>query len=118
MTVTPAELAATLIKRQRELREAEESRAEQLKALVIEQIEEARRRGLIQRAWLIGSLAWGTHGAGSDVDVVVEGLDPERAGQLWATLVDRLDCEVDLLRIEELSEDFARRVRTEGLPLS
>ena len=117
MAVTPEEAVATFIRRQREPREAEEQRARQLKGALSELVREALAKGLFRRAWLIGSLAWGNHGTGSDVDVVVEGLDPEQFGQLWATLVMRLDSAVDLIRLEDLGASFAKRVLAEGRPL-
>ncbi len=117
MTVTPAELADTLVQRFRAEREAAEARAEEIRRLVSEWARVARSAGLIRNAWLIGSLAWGTFGARSDVDIVVEGLPEDREAEVWAELVERLRAEVDLLTIESLPESFARRVRERGLVL-
>lgn len=74
----------------------------------------ALQEGLVRRAWLIGSLAKGTWGARSDVDVVVEGLESTRAGRVWDELSKRLGCDVDLLELERLPPDFAQRVLREG----
>lgn len=116
MTVHPSQLAAELVRREARRREGEARRAEELRQAVRAWASEHLGRGDFGNAWLIGSLAWGTHGAGSDVDIVVEGLSGE-PGALWAELVRRLDCEVDLVRLEELPADFAARVLTEGLRL-
>jgi len=69
------------------------------------------------RAWLIGSLAHGTFGAASDVDLVVAGLEPEAAASLGLALADRLAARVDLLRLEELRPSFRDRVLAEGMPI-
>jgi predicted nucleotidyltransferase len=116
-TPTPADLAETLLRREREARIERERRARILRAEVSLFARQARATGRIRSAWLIGSLAWGEHGAGSDVDVVVEGLAPEDLGLLWGELTERLGCKVDLLRIEDLVPSFADRVRSEGVVL-
>lgn len=66
------------------------------------------------RAWLIGSLAWGGFGERSDVDVVLEGATDEEATGLDLALALELRIPADVLRIEELDESFAARVRREG----
>ncbi len=75
------------------------------------------REGLMAKAWLIGSLATGTFGPGSDVDIVVGGSQPSDYGTLWNRFSDALGMEVDLLRFEELPESFRDRVSSEGLAL-
>ena len=116
MTVRPEDLAHTLVARQRARREAARARAAELRQLVEDEVRAILGQGLARRAWLIGSLARGAHGARSDVDVVVEGASPEQVGALWARLVELLGAEVDLLRLEDLSESFRRRVLAEGVP--
>jgi len=67
-----------------------------------------------RRAWVIGSLGTDRFGAGSDADVVVEGLDVAAWGPTWATLQAAVDVPLDLLRIEDLDPAFAEVVRGEG----
>ena len=117
MGVTPQDLARTLIRRRTEQRARAEARAELLRGGVREAMARLVAEGAISRAWLIGSLAWGEHGVGSDVDVVVEGLDPSAAPLIWDRLSGELGARVDLLRIESLEREFAARVRAEGVPL-
>ncbi|MBI3186099.1 MAG: nucleotidyltransferase domain-containing protein [Myxococcales bacterium] len=117
MAVTAAEMARALVERQRRKREAHAHRAAELRARLADWAASAVRAGIIRRAWLIGSLAWGSHGEGSDVDLVVEGLGVERETQTWVELCDLVQGSVDLLRIEELPESFARRAQAEGVPL-
>lgn len=118
MTVTSADLARTLVERRRAAALRTSRRAGELRVALAETLATARERGIIDRAWLIGSLARGAYGPGSDVDVVVEGLALEDSGALWGELVERLRTDrVDLLRLEELPETFRRRVLEEGEPL-
>lgn len=115
--VTPAQLADTLIRHFRTEREAHEARAIQLRRDLGEWARAGKEAGLLRHAWVIGTLAWGGWGVGSDVDVVVEGLEPGRDAGLWTELTSRTQCAVDLLEIETLPEGFARRVRDRGLVL-
>ncbi|MBI3184731.1 MAG: nucleotidyltransferase domain-containing protein [Myxococcales bacterium] len=118
MGVSPAQLADLLVGRARVERERFEARATRLRELVEAWATRARSEGLIHRAWLIGTLAWGEFGAASDVDLVVEGLAPDQEGRIWAELVSELCCEVDLLSIESLPESFRRRVLEQGVELA
>ena len=117
MAVRPEELAATLVARYRARQAEHASRAERLR----ETLGPALRAELAGRwpcrAWLIGSLAHGSFGAASDVDLVVEGVPAEAAPALWLALEERLDAPVDLLRLEELAPSFRARVLGEGIPI-
>ena len=117
MGVTPQDLARTLIRRRADQRARAQARADLLRRRVREAMAQLLAEGAISRAWLIGSLAWGEHGAGSDVDLVVEGLDPREAPMIWDRLSGELVARVDLLRMESLEREFAARVRAEGVPL-
>ncbi len=117
MVTTPDQMAATLLGRHRRALEESRARAVAVRSAVERVISERGRAGEVRRAWLIGSLAHGTFGAGSDVDVVVEGLDPQQVGALYGALVDASRTEVDLLRLEELPPAFAARVLAEGVLL-
>lgn len=117
MRVRPEELAALLVARRRAAEDAHRRRAAALRRALDEVLAEAASDGAIRRAWLIGSLARGAFGAGSDVDVVVEGLAADRIGTLWGQLSERLGAHVDLLRLEDLPIDFRQRVVDEGTRL-
>lgn len=119
MSVSPGELASTLIRRHRVALDQQRASRDALERAFgpawARACQEARVRPL--RAWLIGSLAWGGFGAGSDVDVVAEGLTPEQEVALWSALQGALAHAVDLLRFEDLDAAFQARVRDEGRPL-
>lgn len=66
------------------------------------------------RFWLIGSLRHGNLGPHSDVDLVVEGLEPAQERRLWSDLSSRLEVSVDLLRFEDLPDSFQERILREG----
>lgn len=89
-------------------------------ATVVRERAERVVRGLLRpgvHAWLIGSLAWGGFGERSDVDVVLEGATDREATDLDVALARELRVPADVLRIEELGEPFAERVRREGVPI-
>ena len=113
MAVGPADLAATLIARRRTARERDQVRAEEIRQRLREAARALRAAGAIDSAWLIGSLAWGAFGVRSDADVVVRG-----GGSSLATIAERLgvgtDVEVDVLRLEDLSESFGARAARRG----
>ncbi len=117
MVTTPEQLAATLNARHRGALAEQHARAVLLRARVQEEILDAGRAGVLRRAWLIGSLAQGTFGAGSDVDVVCEGLQANDVGALYGRLVAALRIEVDILRLEDLRPAFRDRVLDEGVLL-
>ncbi|MBA2321978.1 MAG: nucleotidyltransferase domain-containing protein, partial [Deltaproteobacteria bacterium] len=66
---------------------------------------------------LIGSLVWGRFGERSDADVVVRGLAPSAHGATWAALEARVGVAVDLLRFEDLPDDFGSRVLEQGVEI-
>jgi predicted nucleotidyltransferase len=115
MPVTPESAAASLTRREALERVQREQRAASLRD---------RARAIVRhhlpagaRAWLIGSLAWGGFGEGSDVDVVVEQVPAQDAARLEVALVRALRIDADVLHLEELPEPFRERVRREGVPL-
>jgi len=73
----------------------------------------------VSRVWLIGSLARGKFGPHSDVDLVVEGLDPELYLRALGRLL-RLDPQisVDLIPLEEADPSFRLLIERERMPLS
>ena len=117
MTVTPGDLARTLVRRHARARQEARSRAEELRGVLLREVREELAGGRLRRAWLVGSLAWGGFDLASDVDLVVEGLAEEDAATLWDRLCNELGARVDLLRLESLPPSFARRVLDQGEPL-
>lgn len=111
---TPRELAAALVRRHKQALDDERARASEVRSGLEKVICQEGQKGRFSRAFLIGSLARGDFGASSDVDVVVEGLDPNEVGPLYGRLVEALGTEVDLLRLEELPPAFKQRVEEEG----
>jgi predicted nucleotidyltransferase len=114
MTVRPQDLASTLVARRRSEFCRWEAEAERRHRAVRDAVRTLFQDGAIRRAWLIGSLAWGRPGAGSDVDLVVEGLDAMSQARAWAELQSSLRTPVDLLRLEDLPAAFRARVLEEG----
>jgi predicted nucleotidyltransferase len=114
MSVSPADLAYTLLRRAAAQREADDqARANALDA-VTNTLHALRSRLHFGRVWLIGSLAWGGFGLRSDIDVVVEGTT-ERVLFAIAEEVGRSSGRlVDGLALETLPESFAARVLAEG----
>jgi predicted nucleotidyltransferase len=62
-------------------------------------------------AWLVGSFGRGTPDAGSDVDIIVRGLEPRRRPDLWWKLCSFFGREVDI------AEPEARHRRRKGVRL-
>jgi uncharacterized protein len=117
MSVRPEELAAALVARNREQRATQARRADGIRAALSPALREALAGRVGYRAWLMGSLAHGTFGAGSDVDIVVDGVTAEESTALWVALGERLDAPVDLLRLDDLPPSFRARVLAEGIPI-
>lgn len=117
MATTPADLAATLTRRHKRAHDGARARAVLVREAVDKVVEEQGRAGRFRRAFLVGSLAHGTFGAGSDVDIVVEGLSPDNLGLVYDALVGATRTEVDVLRLEELPLAFRARVEAEGIVL-
>lgn len=117
MSVTPEDLARTLLARERSRREHNARRAEQLRRALSSWAAAAKASGLVGRAWMLGSLARGDWGDASDVDIAVEGLAPNCEASTWSGLEALLSSSVDLLRVESLPRPFAERIRAEGIEL-
>ena len=117
MPVRPEELASTLVARRRRERADTAQRASTARAQARIIARALREEGLVECAWLIGSLAWGEPGARSDVDVVLRGCAVSAVSAAWRRLGDALDLPVDVLRFEELTPSFQRRVLDEGIRL-
>jgi len=72
----------------------------------------------VRRVWLIGSLARGEFVAGSDIDLVAEGIPPARLFTACARLqAAAQDIDVDLAPLEDLRPRARRALAREGIEL-
>jgi predicted nucleotidyltransferase len=117
MEPSPAALADLMIERARRDLEARGRTVTELRAAVSQVLGEVLAAGTARRAWLIGSLASGDFGEGSDIDVVTEGLPRDGEYAVRRALEDATRRQVDLLRLEELPESFREAVLRDGVPL-
>jgi predicted nucleotidyltransferase len=117
MTHRPEDLAATLIRRARQRRKSDEDRLSLAREAAVRVLQTLIAARAVDRAWLIGSAAWGGVHERSDLDIVVEGMPRERSGALWDQLSEACGLDVDLLRLEELEPRFRERVLSEGIPV-
>ena len=72
----------------------------------------------VKRILLIGSVNTNWFSERSDVDIVVEGLDPSRTHTAERRLLEIVSAPVDLLLMEELDESFRDAIEEEGHPIS
>lgn len=68
--------------------------------------------------WLFGSLVWGEAHAGSDVDLLAEGLALENWSRAVAIVEQNVSAPVDLLRVEEALPGLVERVHSQGRRLA
>ena len=117
MAVSPQEAAATFLQREVAARQKREADGRALRGQVDAWAKAARERGDFERAWLIGSVAWGEVWETSDVDLVVEAMAPGKEGALWADACRVFHRSVDLLELRSLPQAFQTRVLQEGILL-
>ncbi len=68
-----------------------------------------------KRVWLFGSLAaLRTFRRNSDIDLAVEGLDPQELFRAIGRAIQMSDFSVDITPMEELPQESQDRIRTEG----
>lgn len=115
MSVTPAELAATLLRRAAARRVEDADDEERCRREVLTLLPALRRELGFRRAWLIGTLAWGGFGVRSDIDVVLEALDAEVAHVVAERLGHATGREVDVLVFDTLPPSFKDRIVKDGL---
>jgi predicted nucleotidyltransferase len=115
MSVTPSELAATLLRRAAARRLADASDEERCRAEVLRLIPALRRELGFRRAWLIGTLAWGGFGVRSDIDVVLEGADAKVVRAVAERLGEATGREVDVLVLDTVPASFKERIVKDGL---
>lgn len=107
--------ARTFVARVRRELEETAKRAEELRRKAREAAPGLRRLGA-SSVWLFGSLAWGEPHAGSDVDLLVEGIAPERFAKAVREIEQQLaGVSVDVLRSEDAPASLNERVRAEGV---
>jgi uncharacterized protein len=70
-----------------------------------------------RRVVLFGSVATGLAGARSDLDLAVEGLQPDRYFEVLGRLAETTPVPVDLVLLEEAPESLVERLAREGVPL-
>jgi predicted nucleotidyltransferase len=109
----PVETAASMARREAAIRAAAGREARALLASVLRTAKAHLPPGA--RAWVIGSLATGEHGAHSDVDLVIDGVDSDSLLALEIAVARCAGCPVDLLRLDELETSFRDRVEREGV---
>ena len=68
--------------------------------------------------YLFGSLAWGGFHEGSDVDLAVEGIAPDRPAQAATEASAAAHHVVELFALEDLPDAFRERVTSEGRRLA
>jgi uncharacterized protein len=84
--------------------------------------ERLRAEAAIASAWLFGSVARGTHGAASDIDVAIldEGVtkdSTDRLLDLAAELEAELGRQVQIIRLQNAPPDLIHRVLRDGVLL-
>jgi predicted nucleotidyltransferase len=113
---TPIRDAARTIRARAErARKAADRRTSAIRARLIEHLAEVLPPAT--KAWLIGSLAWGGFGERSDINLVVSRAPPDTPAKIEMDLCAALGLDVEVLVLEELPDDFRRRVETEGVPI-
>lgn len=67
---------------------------------------------------LFGSLVEGDPHAGSDVDLAVRGIPPDRYFEALARAADMLGCDVDLVELESARPSLRSRIDETGVALA
>ncbi len=113
MSLTSVEAAATLRAREAAETLERERRAAAARSALRAALAEFLRPG--ERAWLIGSLAWGGFGQRSDVDLVVDAIPADRMVELERLVARATGAPAELLELVALPTGFRERVEREGL---
>lgn len=82
---------------------------------VVRLMPELRRELGFGRAWLVGSLAWGSFGERAEIDVVIEAASVGIANAVAERIGDATGRPVDARAFETLSPTFQDRVLEDGL---
>ncbi len=116
-TVPPADTARHLARRAQQARERAAERARRLRQGLPGAVRLLRSEYGAQRVLLFGSLATGSWGESTDVDLAVEGLPGALYFAALADLMAHFGAPVDLVRLEEAPESLRDRIAAEGEPL-
>jgi predicted nucleotidyltransferase len=114
VTVTAAQAAETLRRREEDRRAAARLRAEGLLAKLPKAKQILQDSYGVHRVVVFGSMATGEPQPESDLDLAVEGLAREHHFAAMADLMAALGCTLDLVRIEEAPPSLAQRIAAEG----
>jgi len=79
----------------------------------VRQAAAALRAAGAREVYVFGSAAKGTLREGSDIDLAVAGLPPERFFEAMGQAADLLDCPLDLVDLDE-ENPFTRYLKEEG----
>ena len=103
------------------LAEVFQERKKKLNCLREDAIAEAERLASLLRKkydfdaiYLIGSVLTGKFRINSDIDMVIKGMKIEDFFKAYAFIIKEAGCRVDLKPFEDLSEEFKKRISTEG----
>ncbi len=117
MTVRVEDTLAVLRRRERNRRRRAEARAQALRHKLPEAARLLKNEYGASRLVLFGSLASGGVTENSDVDLAVEGLEPELYFPALADLMGLFGTGVDLVRVEHAPPSLAERIQQEGVAL-
>lgn len=70
-----------------------------------------------REVWLFGSLVWGRLHAGSDVDLAIRGIAPERYARALAGACEVAGEQVDLVPLESCAASLRDRIGRQGVRL-
>jgi predicted nucleotidyltransferase len=113
-STTPADTARHLRRVAERRRRRAELRSERLRGLLPEAAKVLRERYHATDVRLFGSLATGSFGERSDVDLAVSRLPRTRYFAALADLMELFGTPVDLVRLEEAPSSLRERIRAEG----
>lgn len=114
VTVSPTTAAATLQKRERELRAQLAADRDEVRARLSDAVRHLRVRFGATQIWIFGSFASGGWSEQSDVDIAALGIRNSDYWEALSGLAEQLGCDVDLIRLESASAIIKARVYGEG----
>lgn len=115
--VTAQDLAQTLRMRSKRRHAQAEARVARLRERLLDAKTLLIRKHHAQRVVLFGSLATGTYGENSDIDLAVEAMPAAAYFHALADLMTLFAVPVDLVRLEEAVPSLRAHIEEEGQPL-
>ena len=103
-----------LRRRGRVAREARANRAQTIRRRLADAVRVLSDEHCVESVWVFGSLVGGELYERSDVDIAVEGLDPEQYWRALDRIIAILGVPVDLVPLEEASDSLRARIFAEG----